>query len=98
MFYIEQNNVTKNGTLKSTTNPWKMETTTNCCPAVRVMMGSVVSIVVAPPAEMGARFPNHRTSNGAASSVRISRLILASRAMVPSSAPLYSVMKMLESE
>ena len=57
-----------------------METTTNCCPAVRVMMGSVVSIVVAPPAEMGARFPNHRTSNGAASSVRISRLILASRA------------------
>ena len=61
-------------------------------------MGSVVSIVVAPPAEMGARFPNHRTSNGAASSVRISRLILASRAMVPSSAPLYSVMKMLESE
>ena len=24
-----------------------METTTNCCPAVRVMMGSVVSIVVA---------------------------------------------------
>jgi hypothetical protein len=98
MFYIEQNNVTKNGTLKSTTNPWKMETTTNCCPAVRVMMGSVVSIVVAPPAEMGARFPNHRTSNGAASSVRISRLILASRAMVPNSAPLYSVMKILESE
>ena len=64
--YIEQNRVTRNGTLKSTTNPWKMETTTNCCPAVRVMMGSVVSIVVAPPAEMGARLPNQRTSKGAA--------------------------------
>ena len=62
--YIEQNRVTRNGTLKSTTNPWKMETTTNCCPAVRVMMGSVVSIVVAPPAEMGARLPNQRTSKG----------------------------------
>ena len=95
---MEQNNVTRNGTLKSTTNPWKMETTTNCCPAVRVMMGSVVSIVVAPPAEIGARFPNQRTSSGAASSVSISRVMLASRAMVPNSAPLYSVMKILESE
>mgnify|MGYP000009728946 FL=1 len=75
-----------------------METTTNCCPAVRVIIGSVVSIVVAPPAEMGARLPNQRTSNGAASRVSISRLILASRAIVPSSAPLYSVMKILESE
>ena len=37
-------------------------------------------------------------SNGAASRVSISRLILASRAIVPSSAPLYSVMKILESE
>ena len=26
--YIEQKNVTRNGTLKSTTNPWKMETIT----------------------------------------------------------------------
>ena len=73
-----------------------METTTNCCPAVRVMMGSVVSIVVAPPAEIGARLPNQCTSNGAASNVRISRLMLASRAIVPNSAPLYSVMKILD--
>ena len=29
--------------------------------------GSVVSIVVAPPAAIGARLPNQRTSNGAAS-------------------------------
>ena len=28
----EQNKVTKNGTLKSTTNPWKIETTTKLSP------------------------------------------------------------------
>ncbi len=62
------------------------------------MIGSVVSIVVAPPAEIGDRFPNHLTIRGARSRVIISRLILDNRAIVPSSAPLYSVMKMLERE
>ena len=62
------------------------------------MMGSVVSIVVAPPAEMGARLPNQRTSNGAKSKVIISRVILDNNAMVPNSGPLYSVIKMLDSE
>ena len=46
---MEQNNVTRNGTLKSTMNPWKMETMTNSCPEQRVIMGRVVSMVVAPP-------------------------------------------------
>ena len=64
-----------------------MDTTTNSCPEVRVMMGSVVSIVVAPPAEMGARRPNQRTNSGAASRVMISRLMLASRAMEMPSVP-----------
>ena len=91
----EQNKVTKNGTLKSTTNPWKIETTTKLSPAV---IGRVVSIVVAPPDDMGARFPNHLTSKGANSSVIISRDILDSKAIVPNSAPLYSVMKMLDNE
>ena len=75
-----------------------MDTTTNPCPDVRAMMGRVVSIVVAPPAEMGASGPNHRASKGAQSRVMISRQMLASRATVPSSAPRYSVMKMLDSE
>ena len=96
--YKEQKSVTRKGTLKSTTNPWKMDTITNCCPAVWVMIGRVVSIVVAPPAEIGARLPNHLTSNGAASKVTISRDILASKATVPNSAPLYSVMKILDKE
>ena len=75
-----------------------METMTYFCPAVCVMIGRVVSMVVAPPEEMGARFPNQRTINGAQSKVMISRAMFDNKATVPSSAPLYSVMKMLESE
>ena len=96
--YIEQKNVTKNGTLKSTTKPWKMDTMTYFCPAHCVMMGRVVSIVVAPPDEMGARLPNQRTISGAPNKVMISRAMFDNKATVPSSAPLYSVMKILESE
>ena len=95
---MEQNNVTRNGTLKSTMNPWKMETMTNSCPEQRVIMGRVVSMVVAPPTEMGASFPKNFTNRGAQSKAMISRMMFESSAMVPSSAPLYSVMKMLESE
>lgn len=94
----EQKKVTRKGTLKSTTNPWKMETTTNCWPLHCVMIGKVVSMVVAPPDAIGARFPNHLTNKGAASRVKISRVIFDSNAMVPNSAPLYSVMKILERE
>ena len=43
--------------------------------------------VASPPPRWGAKLPNQRTSNGAASKVSISRLILASFTMVPSSAP-----------
>lgn len=75
-----------------------MDTMTNFCPAVCVIMGRVVSMVVAPPDEMGARLPNHRTMSGAHNSVMISRAMFDSKATVPSSAPLYSVMNMLESE
>ena len=62
------------------------------------MMGSVVSIVVAPPADIGAKFPNQRTSSGAHNKVMISRMMFDNKAIVPSSGPLYSVMKMLDSE
>lgn len=79
-------------------NPWKIETTTNCCPLHWVIIGRVVSMVVAPPEDIGAKFPNHLTNNGAANNVKISRAILDKRAMVPSSGPLYSVIKILERE
>ena len=78
--YIEQKNVTKNGTLKSTTKPWKMDTMTYFCPAHCVMMGRVVSIVVAPPDEMGARLPNQRTISGAPNKVIISRAMFDNKA------------------
>ena len=38
--------------------------------------GGIRSLNVAPPAEIGARLPNQRTSNGAKSKVIISRVIL----------------------
>ena len=75
-----------------------MEMITNSFPEYRVMIGRVVSIVVAPPTEIGANFPKYFTSNGAHSRAMISRMILESNAIVPSSGPLYSVIKMLESE
>ena len=46
----------------------------------------------------GGQFPKNFTNKGAQSKAMISRMIFESSAMVPSSAPLYSVMKMLESE
>ena len=61
-------------------------------------MGAVVSMLVAPPDEIGANGPNQRANSGVSRSVAISRMMLAKRAMVPSSAPRYSVMKMLDSE
>ena len=48
-------------------------------------MGSVVSIVVAPPTDIGANLPKYRTRKGAASSAIISLIILERRATVPSS-------------
>ena len=75
-----------------------METMTNFCPAVCVMIGKVVSIVVAPPEDMGERLPNQRTISGAHNKVIISRAIFDNKATVPNSAPLYSVMKMLDRE
>ena len=71
---------------------------TNSFPEHRVMIGSVVSIVVAPPTEIGASFPQYFTNNGAHSKAMISRMLLASNAIVPNSGPLYSVLKQLESE
>ena len=58
------------------------------------MIGRVVSIVVAPPDDMGASGPNRLAMSGVSKRVIISRMMLASKAMVPSSAPRYSVMPM----
>ena len=83
-----QNKVTRNGTQKSSTKPLYIETIENSFPDVRIIIGKVVSIVVAPPAAMGDKFPKYRTIRGAKSRVSISRTIFARSAIVPSSAPL----------
>ena len=59
---------------------------TNSFPEYRVIIGRVVSIVVAPPTEIGASFPKYFTNNGAHSKAMISRMILESNAIVPNSA------------
>ena len=51
------------------------------------IIGRVVSIEVAPPADIGARRPKIVASTGAPRRVMISRNILESNAIVPSSAP-----------
>ena len=98
MNYKLQNKVTRKGTLKSTAKPWTMERITYSSPEQRAIIGSVVSIEVAPPAEIGASFPNQRTISGAPRRVMISLMMLASKATVPNSVPLYSFMNMLDSE
>ena len=64
-----------------------MEMITNSFPEYRVMIGRVVSIVVAPPTEIGASFPKYFTNKGAHSKAIISRMILESNAIVPNSGP-----------
>ena len=96
--YRAQKKGTSNGTLRSTTNPWKMATGTNCVPLTREMVGSVVSAVVAPPMLIGAKGPKTRSNNGAISRAVISRSTLYINATVPSSIPRTSLMSMLDNE
>ena len=54
-------------------------------PAYWVIMGSVVSIVVAPPAQIGASRPKYFTNRGVPINVATSRMMLAIRDIVPNS-------------
>ena len=90
--------MTRKGTLKSTTNPWNIAIITYSLPENRVITGKVVSIVVAPPEQIGANFPKQRTRTAAPNKAMISRIILVVKAIVPNSAPLYSVIKILDKE
>lgn len=96
--YSEQKRVTRKGTEKSVRQPWKIEITIKSFPHVWVIIGRVVSAVVAPPTDIGASLPKYFISSGANSKAIISRIILDKRAMVPNSAPRYSVMMILDSE
>ena len=82
--YSEAKNVTRNGTEKSTSTPWNIETNAISLPQAAVMTGRVESILVAPPVEIGASRPKTFLIAGAKSNVIISLMIFAIRAMVPS--------------
>ena len=84
--YNAQKRLTANGTVKSTSIPCRTAIKTKSLPEYLVMTGRVVSIVVAPPAQIGARGPKNRTHKGAPKSAIISRIILVIKAIVPSSA------------
>ena len=90
--------LTHNGTVKSMIIPWNKAIITKSEPEYLLMMGNVVSIVVAPPALMGARLPKYFTIHGASNKTKNSRIMFANKAIVPSSAPRYSVMRMLDKE
>ena len=53
------------------------------CPETCVIMGRVVSIVVAPPALIGANFPKYRAKKGAPTRAISSLTILEIKAMAP---------------
>ena len=93
-----QKNVTRNGTLKSTVNPWYIERITNSLPDTLLIIGRVVSMLVAPPEDIGASGPASFNRIGAPKRVIISRAMLASSATVPGSGPLYWVMNILDKE
>ena len=59
--YNAQKRLTANGTVKSTSIPCRTAIKTKSLPEYLVMTGRVVSIVVAPPAQIGARGPKNRT-------------------------------------
>ena len=75
-----------------------MDTMENSSPEFLMIMGKVVSMVVAPPAEMGDSFPKYFTIQGARRRVMTSRMMLAKSEIVNSSAHLYSEISTLESE
>lgn len=98
LYYNEQKNVTRKGTLKSTKNPWNIDNNTKSSPNVRIITGKVESIVVAPPADIGASGPNNLSNKGAPNNTMSSRAILHNNAIVPASVPILCEINILLNE
>ena len=81
--YHLQKNVTRKGTDRSVRKPWRMEVKAQDGPLAATIAGKVESIVVAPPAWMGASGPKVRASQGAPRKVNSSRRRLLIKATVP---------------
>ena len=88
--------MTKNGTSIVKTIPLKTDIIAYSFPTNFVMMGSVVSIEVAPPDAIGASLPKYFTNKGVINNVAISRDIFDIKATTPSASPLIFVIKILD--
>lgn len=75
-----------------------MDTMAYSLPEYRTIPGKVVSMVVAPPAAMGANLPAYFAIGATNNNANTSLNILANKAIVPNSMPLYWVIKMLDKE
>ena len=75
------------GTSIVSTIPLKTETNAYSLPEYFTITGKVVSMEVAPPLTIGARFPKYFASRGVNNNVNISRLILESKAIIPKALP-----------
>ena len=76
-------NVMRKGTSTVRTTPLNIDTTAYSFPEYRAIMGSDVSMDVAPPEAMGASLPKYFTRSGVAMRVNISLEIFESRAITP---------------
>ena len=83
--YRLQKKDTNTGTLISINIPWNIAIGITSFPEYWVMEGRSTSIELTPAADIGASLPKYFRMSGAPSKAIISRKILASRAMVPSS-------------
>lgn len=78
------------------TMPLKTDIIAYSLPVNLVMIGNVVSIDVAPPEAIGARFPQYLANTGVINMVVISRMILERSAITPNVSPLICAIKILD--
>ena len=89
-------NVTRNGTSTVKIMPLKTEIMAYSLPENLVIIGSVVSIAVAPPEAIGAILPKNFTKIGVINKVIISLKIFEIRATTPRASPLSLLINILE--
>ena len=89
-------NVTRKGTSIVNTIPLNIDIIAYSFPTNLVIMGSVVSIDVAPPEAIGAIFPKYFENKGVSNNVIISLEIFDIKAITPSTSPLIWLINMLD--
>ena len=84
--FQQQKNDMRSGTLISSTMPWSTATgMSSFLPVLRMIVGRHTSMELMPATDIGARNPHRFVMSGVPKSEIISRMMLASRAIVASS-------------